>query len=241
MFSWLGCRITQHAGCSANQQCKHLLTHATFNHLWPTAYQFPSYSLLHSVECDRVILPYESRPTSLHIPTATNRFEMPDQTAISSKSRTQRPLKRLDNNSMLLSKFKATDSDEKERRPRKTPSSGSGSSVPVEDEIITSKGSDQGEPYNSGSDEDTDDTLERIRYWSSPQRKPKKAPLVAKPLATPRTLRASRRIQGRAREPSPQPSAPSLGLVGDLQLRLRGFSISRPSSSGSDRGAKLIQ
>jgi hypothetical protein len=195
-----------------------------------------------SVECDRVILTHEFRSTSSYIATGTmttnpNTSEkMPGP--VSSKTRTQRPLKRLENNSILLSKFKATGGESRERQ-RKTPSTGSGSSA-VEDETSSSNGSEQEDIPASGSD--TDDTLARIQYWSSPRRKLKKPLFNPKPHATPRTLRASRRNEDQGREPPPKPIVPSSCSFGDLSSKLQDYSTSRPSSSSdNDKGARLVQ
>jgi hypothetical protein len=195
------------------------------------------------VECDRVILTHDFRSTSSYIATGTTTTnpntseKMPGP--VSSKTRTQRPLKRLENNSLLLSKFKATDGESRERQRRKTPSSGSGSST-VEDETSSPNGSEQEEIPGSGSE--TDDSLARIQYWSSPRRKLKRPLFNPKPPVTPRTLRASRRNQDQGREPPPKSIGPSSCSSGDLPSKLQVYSASRPSSSSdNDKGAKLIQ
>jgi hypothetical protein len=157
--------------------------------------------------------------------------------AVPSKTRTQRPLKRLENDSMLLSKFKSTDGKSRERQ-QKPPSTSSRSSTA--EMSSSSDGSEQEEIPGSGSD--TDDTLARIQFWSNPRPKLKRPLFNSKSPVTPRTLRASRRNQGRNCEPCLKPSIPSSCSVRDIATKLEDCSISRPSSSSdNDEGARLVQ
>jgi hypothetical protein len=154
----------------------------------------------------------------------------------SNKTRTQRPLKRLENSSMLLSKFKATDDGSRERRRRpNTPLSTAESSSTANGDTDSANDDENAEWHDAGSGSDTDDTLARIEYWSSPRRKLKKPQVKANP-TTPRTLRATRRNQDRDREPPSKPLGLNSDSVSHLEARLQDCFISSPSgASGNDK------